>query len=58
MNLKGFSPLGVKIKQFLFMKKLTYIKGFFTAVLNTIGLARETNSPFTLWSSDPFFNSL
>ena len=29
MKFKGFSPLGVKIKQFLFMKRLTYIKHFF-----------------------------
>ena len=29
MKFKGFSPLGVKIKQFFFMKRLTYIKHFF-----------------------------
>ena len=28
MKLKGFSPLGFKIKQFLFMKRLNYIKCF------------------------------
>ena len=46
MKLKGFSPLGVKIQQFLFMKKFTFIKQFFSLVANTavvpnaIGFAR------------------
>ena len=43
MKLKGFSPLGIKIQQFLFTKRLTYIKRFFPAVPNTKGFARETN---------------
>ena len=47
MKLKGISPLGVKIQQFLFMKKLTYLKLFFPVVPNTKGFARETNSPST-----------
>ena len=37
------------------MKRLTYIKRLFPAVPNTIGFARETNSPLTSWSRDPFF---
>ena len=55
MKLKGFSPLGVKIEQFLFMKRLTYIHPLLPAVPNAIGFARETNFPFTSWSHDPFF---
>ena len=31
MKLKGFSTLWVKIKQFLFMKRLSYIKYFYTS---------------------------
>ena len=30
-------------------------KIFFPVVPNMIGFARETNSPFTSWSRDPFF---
>ena len=55
MKLEGVSPVGIKIQQYLFMKRLTYIKRFFPVVSNMIGLARETNSPFTSWSSDPVF---
>ena len=55
MKLKGFSPLGVKIEQFLSMKRLTYIHPLLPAVPNAIGFARETNFPFTSWSHDPFF---
>ena len=47
MKLERFNPLEVKIQQFLFMKSLTYIKRSFPEVPNTIGFARETNSPFT-----------
>ena len=54
MKLKGFSPLGVKIEQFLSMKRLTYIHRLLPAVPNTIGFARETNFSFTSWSHDPF----
>ena len=42
MRLKVFSPLEIKIRQFLFMEKLTYIKLFVLVVPNTIGFARET----------------
>ena len=47
MKLKGISPLGGKIQQFLFMKRLTYIKRFFPVVPSTVGFAREENSFFT-----------
>ena len=30
-------------------------KILFSVVPNMIGFARETNSPFTSWSRDPFF---
>ena len=30
-------------------------KILFPVVPNMIGFARETNSPFTSWSRDPFF---
>ena len=43
MKFKGFSSLGVKPQQFLFIKRLTYIKRFVPAVPITIGFARETN---------------
>ena len=55
MKLKGFSLLGVKKQQFLFMKKLTYRKRFFTVVPNMIDFVRETHSHFTSWFRDPFF---
>ena len=55
MKLKGFNPLGFKIQQFLFMKRLTYIKVFFSAVPNTIYFGREANSPFISSSRDSFF---
>ena len=43
MKLKGFSPLEVKIQQFVFMERLIYTKRFFfQAVPNMIGFARET----------------
>ena len=55
MKLKGFSPLGVEIQHFLFMKSLTYIKRFFPAVPNSISFVREINSPFTPRSRDAVF---
>ena len=45
MKLKGFSPIGVTIQQFLFMKRLTYIRCFFPAVPNAIGFAKKQNHP-------------
>ena len=41
MKLKDFSLLGVKKQQFLFMKKLTYRKRFFTVVPNTIDFVKK-----------------
>ena len=54
-EVKSFSPLGVKIQQFLYMKRLVYLNLFFPVVANSKGFLKETNSPFTLWSSDSFF---
>ena len=54
-EVKSFSPLGIKIQQFLFMKKLANINFFFSVVANMIGFARKTNSPITSSSRDTFF---
>ena len=47
MKLKSFSPLGVKIAISVYAK-VNLHETFFPAVPNTIGFARETNSPFNL----------
>ena len=55
IKLKGFSPLGVYIQKFLFMRKLNYIKLFFPVLRNAIGFVKEANSPFTSCSVDQVF---
>ena len=54
-EVKSFSPLEIKIEQFLFVKRLSLLKLFFSVAANTIGFASKTNLLLTSWSCESFF---